>query len=97
MILLKRIAQLYSIGVLFGCLLIATILIQSDGLEPSGVCEIVSGTEGLLPLNPNEGGIHIYSCNPDFLSAFLYACLAGIIFTPLLILLSVGKKLISRK
>jgi len=96
MMLLKRIVQYYAAGVFLGCILIVTILIQSDGLEPSGICQIVSGTEGLLPLNPNEGGTQIYSCNPDFLSGFLYACFAGIIFTPLIMLLALAKKILTR-
>lgn len=87
----------YVIGVLFGCILIAAILVQSNGLEPSGICNIVNGNDGLLPLNPNEGGATQYSCDPNFLSGFMYACFAAVIITPFLMLIAWGKSfLISR-
>lgn len=81
----------FGFCVLLGCVLVAVILAESKGLEPSGVCDIVNGNDGLLPLNPNEGGVTQYSCDPDFILGFMYACLAAVIITPLLMLIAWGK------
>jgi hypothetical protein len=39
------------------------ILAGSDGTEPRGLCEFVTGSNGLLALNPNSGGTVQYSCD----------------------------------
>ncbi len=62
---------------------VALILAQSDGTEPRGLCEFVAGSQGLLPLNPNAGGTHPYSCDLNWLrSAFYVVPLAMLLLYP---------------
>lgn len=59
--------------------MLGLILGASDGTEPRGVCAFVAGDAGLLPLNPNEGGTHAYSCDPNVTLAAMYVALPGMI------------------
>lgn len=62
---------------------VVLILVQSDGTEPRGLCEFVAGSQGLLPLNPNAGGTHPYSCDLNWLrSAFYVVPLAMLLLYP---------------
>jgi len=59
------------------------MLLPSGGTESRGVCDFVEGTRGLLPLNPNEGGSVVYSCDPNF------GLLSWYVFMPAVIVASV--------
>lgn len=49
-----------------GSIVFLSIFIPSNGTEPRDACTYVVGTNGLIPLNPNEGGTVSYSCDPNF-------------------------------
>lgn len=65
------------LGLVASAILLGLMLAGSDGTEPRGVCEFVSGDAGLLPLNPNEGGTYSYSCDPNLSLAVFYILVAG--------------------
>ena len=52
-----------SVSALMALVPLVLILVGSNGTEPRGICRFVEGSAGLLPLDPNAGGTHSYSCN----------------------------------
>lgn len=74
----------FAIGVVAGVVPLVDDMWGSGGLVPRGICHFVVGTGGLLPLNPNEGGTVVYSCNPDWPLVTFYILIVAI---PLAILL----------
>lgn len=65
------------LGLVAGVLVLGLMLVGSDGTEPRGVCEFVSGDAGLLPLDPNEGGTQSYSCDLNLSLAAFYILIPG--------------------
>lgn len=72
-----------AVGLVASLALLLSMLLPSGGTEPRGICDFVEGTQGLLPLNPNEGGSVVYSCDPNFVLLLWY------IFMPAVIVASV--------
>ncbi len=65
------------LGLIAGVLVLGLMLVGSDGTEPRGICEFVGGDAGLLPLDPNEGGTHSYSCDLNLSLAAFYILIPG--------------------
>lgn len=74
---LRGLALSLAVGLLLSGIMLGFILAASDGTEPRGVCAFVAGDAGLLPLNPNEGGTHAYSCDPNVSLAAMYIAIPG--------------------
>lgn len=68
-------------GLLLSTAMLGLILAGSDGTEPRGICKFVAGDDGFLPLNPNEGGTHSYSCNVNITLATFYIGMLGVLFS----------------
>lgn len=68
-----------AVGLVASLAFLLSMLLPSGGTEPRGVCDFVQGTGGLLPLNPNEGGTIVYSCNPNFGLLFWYISMPAVI------------------
>lgn len=75
--MLKKIGVIAMISILASAIINAILLFLSKGMEPEDVCDFVPDTSGLLPLNPNDGGDTVYSCNPDFFEFGVSVALLG--------------------
>jgi hypothetical protein len=75
--LLKSCFTLIVLGGICGLIVLGTILIPSDGTEPREVCILVKGTQGILPINQNNGGSIVYSCDINWELALLYIAFFG--------------------
>lgn len=70
-----------AVGVLLSVAVLGRILAGSDGTEPWVICRFVAGDDGLLPLDPNEGGTRSYSCNVNITLATFYIGALGVLFS----------------
>lgn len=53
------------------------------------LCDYVSGTSGMLPINPNEGGTIAYSCNLKPQITGRYVFYYSVFWSPVMLALSV--------
>lgn len=76
-----RLVLPFGLGFLLSCVILALIVTGSEGTEPRGVCTFVAGDSGLLPLDPNDGGAHEYSCSVDLGLAVFYIFSMGMVIS----------------
>lgn len=76
--LLKATVQLAVLSTICGVVVLGSIIIPSDWTEPRDICIFVEGTGGLLPVNPNEGGSIVYSCDVNWRLASFYIAVFGL-------------------
>ena len=75
--LFKASFALITLTAICGTVVLSSIFLPSDGTEPRDVCIVVEGTQGLLPINPNEGGTIVYSCDIKWDLALFYIAIFG--------------------
>jgi hypothetical protein len=75
--LFKATLSLIILSMTCGIIVLSAILVPSEGTEPRDICILVEGTQGLLPINPNEGGSIVYSCDINWDLALFYIAVFG--------------------
>lgn len=83
-VLAVRLSLSLALGIVFSAVLLGFMLVGSDGTEPRGICVFVNGDNGLLPLNPNNGGTHYYSCDLNISLTAFYVLVTGIMLAILI-------------
>lgn len=77
--LLKASTALITLSAICGTIVLGAIFIPSNGNEPRDICIEVEGTHGFLPINPNEGGNIVYSCDIQWDLALFYIAVFGLL------------------
>ena len=75
--LFKSSLALITLSAICGTIVLSSIFLPSNGTEPRDVCIVVEGTQGFLPINPNEGGTIVYSCDIKWDLALFYIAVFG--------------------
>ena len=79
----RRIAFDLAVSAILGtlaslCLLLFTI-VDSEGSVPPGICEVIEGKGGLLPMGPYEVGEKVFSCDPDPVLFLIALCWVAVL------------------
>lgn len=77
--ILKASIALISLSAICGTIILSAIFIPSNGNEPRDICIEVEGAHGFLPINPNEGGNIVYSCDIKWDLAVFYIAVFGLL------------------